>query len=210
MNLDGNCPRHHIWTCKECQEKLPVGSHMINPAFKITIVPSERIDYCCDCKKDHGYECPKDKYEVISDTQERPMTEGEAEIAKGLDELFGTQEDRKELIKNSVEDFNNRFTGVMKELAEEDTQEGWREEFDMEFLTSYRDIGSDEVEYEVVGDVEEIKNFITEVETQAYKQGKADAYRESASVARRNTDMPWKNTPEHIAQAIEQLASNKE
>lgn len=29
---------------------------------KITIVPSARIDYCCECKKDHGYDCPKDKF----------------------------------------------------------------------------------------------------------------------------------------------------
>lgn len=27
---------------------------------EIKIVPSGRIDYCGDCKTDHGYECPKD------------------------------------------------------------------------------------------------------------------------------------------------------
>lgn len=27
----------------------------------ITVVPSARIDYCCECKTDHGYDCPKDK-----------------------------------------------------------------------------------------------------------------------------------------------------
>lgn len=28
--------------------------------MKIEIVPSGRIDYCCECKTDHGYDCPKD------------------------------------------------------------------------------------------------------------------------------------------------------
>lgn len=28
---------------------------------KITIVPSGRIDYCCECDAEHGYDCPKDK-----------------------------------------------------------------------------------------------------------------------------------------------------
>ena len=28
------------------------------PGEKIEIVPSARIDYCVDCDKDHGYECP--------------------------------------------------------------------------------------------------------------------------------------------------------
>lgn len=26
----------------------------------IEIVTSDRIDYCCQCKKEHGYDCPKD------------------------------------------------------------------------------------------------------------------------------------------------------
>jgi hypothetical protein len=25
------------------------------------VIPLERIDYCCACKKDHGFECPLDK-----------------------------------------------------------------------------------------------------------------------------------------------------
>ena len=28
---------------------------------QLKIVPSPRIDYCCECKKYHGYNCPLDK-----------------------------------------------------------------------------------------------------------------------------------------------------
>lgn len=28
--------------------------------LKIQIVPSPRIDYCVDCGKEHGFDCPKD------------------------------------------------------------------------------------------------------------------------------------------------------
>lgn len=36
--------------------------HSASPTLedKIAVVPSGRIDYCCECKTDHGYDCPKD------------------------------------------------------------------------------------------------------------------------------------------------------
>lgn len=32
-----------------------------HPNKKIEVVPSPRIDWCGDCQKEHGYDCPKDK-----------------------------------------------------------------------------------------------------------------------------------------------------
>lgn len=32
---------------------------------KIEIVPSGRIDYCCECKTDHGYFCPKEESKKV-------------------------------------------------------------------------------------------------------------------------------------------------
>lgn len=39
------------WNNKECENL---------PQEKLDIVPSPRIDWCVECKKEHEYDCPKD------------------------------------------------------------------------------------------------------------------------------------------------------
>ena len=38
--------------------------------MNIKIVPSGRIDWCGDCKAEHGYDCPKDKQNTQTVLQE--------------------------------------------------------------------------------------------------------------------------------------------
>lgn len=38
----------------------------------ISIVPSERIDYCYECKKEHGYNCPKAILGIITSKDGNP------------------------------------------------------------------------------------------------------------------------------------------
>lgn len=38
--------------------------------MNIKIVPSGRIDWCGDCKAEHGYDCPKDKQDIQTVLQE--------------------------------------------------------------------------------------------------------------------------------------------
>lgn len=38
----------------------------------IEIVPSGRIDWCGECKKEHGYDCPKDGIALNSSVHPRP------------------------------------------------------------------------------------------------------------------------------------------
>ena len=63
---------------------------------------------------------------------------------------------------------------IIKENLKIDT--GWREKFDARYTTHT-------IDFSCKGDRDNMKSFISEVETQAYKQGQADAYRESRSVA---------------------------
>ncbi len=40
---------------------------------KLSVTPSSRIDWCCECKAEHGYDCPKDepkKIEKITEAEE--------------------------------------------------------------------------------------------------------------------------------------------
>lgn len=52
---------HHIFDCTKCHKCCEVAESKEEEKEKITIVPSGRIDYCGECKQDHGYDCPLDK-----------------------------------------------------------------------------------------------------------------------------------------------------
>lgn len=61
------CDRQNGSSGKDCkcvchQEDYPLPKDF-NQLKEIKIVPSPRIDYCGTCKKEHGYDCPKDKEE---------------------------------------------------------------------------------------------------------------------------------------------------
>lgn len=129
----------------------------------------------------------------------------------------------------STEQFNTLYeviedTPTIKENLKTDTQEGWREELPLFFEDFYKRMS--------IWIPLKDRKYIIEwwlaqcgfIEQQAYKQGKADAYRESASVARGyiNDELILNEskkeqlvrdtvytTSKSIAQAIEQLTSNK-
>lgn len=76
------------------------------------IEPSARIDYCCECKKDHGYDCPKDK----------PMTSQnwEKQLATLCHEWFIEDEYQilnsfiKSLLSNDRQSLREKIEGMMR------------------------------------------------------------------------------------------------
>lgn len=111
------------------------------------------------------------------------------------------RQDKEDLYLSEYHDDYNalEFHELYEVITE--PQEGWRAEFDKkfgriseinrgEFVIS--DVSGSKFEAHTddtgkvtsIGGFDSIKDFISQVQTQAYKQGQADAYRESASVAR--------------------------
>ena len=55
-------PKFNLWQrLKAIFIRPKLSKEALEPAEKIQIIPSGRIDYCCECKKDHGYDCPLDE-----------------------------------------------------------------------------------------------------------------------------------------------------
>ena len=71
---------------KHCKHYQSDFDRLIDPKEEIKVVPSPRIDYCSQCDKEHGYDCPLDK--------EKSSFEAEASIffSKIADYLPGSQE----------------------------------------------------------------------------------------------------------------------
>lgn len=63
MDIAGNCPQHHIWKCKECQENLPKDSHMRNPAFHNDIGHDNLI---CDLNELLAYALKKEFHDFAN------------------------------------------------------------------------------------------------------------------------------------------------
>jgi hypothetical protein len=124
----------------------------------------------------------------------------------------------KEDVEEKLRLASTKDTPVIKENLKTDTQEWWRERFRNLFYKWYN------TDFYEAGCIEKL---IEDIETQAYKQGQADAYRESASVARKahkNSQMllhfpgsslekvkrGYQDACTDITRGIEQLSSNKE
>jgi hypothetical protein len=77
------CPESAPWEC----------SSVPTPPEEIKIVPSGRIDWCCECKANHGYDCPKDWKE-----KEREAFEGN--FIKDIDTMLTQCNEQGRHIKN--------------------------------------------------------------------------------------------------------------
>lgn len=106
-------------------------------------------------------------------------------------------------------------TPVIKENLKTDTQEGWRDRLKNSEETGLHHV--DGVEYNVDEDI--LMTFMESIQTQAYKQGQADAYRESVDIIQKGiftdnlentTVVKINNLLRTLIKAIEQLSSNKD
>lgn len=55
----------------------------------LVIVPSGRIDYCCECKKDHGYDCPLDTPKTTDSEDSRKKIAWRGALREVLEESMG-------------------------------------------------------------------------------------------------------------------------
>lgn len=72
----------------------------------IEIVPSGRIDYCCECKKDHGYDCPLD----LSKENRTVDNEWEAELKIKVPQWLNVHETTSTRMAGGIVDYEVKVT----------------------------------------------------------------------------------------------------
>lgn len=129
------------------------------------------------------------------------------------------------------DEFNTLYEVIDdKPVIKENLKTDWRESLQVEVMEDYITTASNKYLYDLdTGKFEKdmrqhfikLQDFISQVETQAYKQGQADAYRESLKCIQETTDydhekcplpqscIGYMNATEDIYKAIEQLSSNQ-
>lgn len=74
------CDRQNSSKGKECkcvchQEDYPLPKDYPTPKKEsITVIPSPRIDYCSQCDKEHGYDCPMDNKKICELCKSNSLT----------------------------------------------------------------------------------------------------------------------------------------
>ena len=124
--------------------------------------------------EEKGYECTV--YDMFKSNTYENGVYTEDEFNTLYEVISDTQEGKVNNYCTCDAEHIGNLCPIIKENLKIDT--GWREKFDARYTTHT-------IDFSCKGDRDNMKSFISEVETQAYKQGQADAYREIVVICTR-------------------------